>query len=515
MRYSVTQIYSFFFSIGLLLISYTAFSDNYTSVQTGNWTDPGTWLAPSWRPNTIPDNSQPVVISEGHIVTYNGNFSYGQNVTVRGTIIIHGDATFGNNLQVETTGELIIDGNLSTNGFSIDGKITVDGDYNASGGDGSIMDNGKLIIGGNVNHTSLVIAISGQMLVSGNYTQTGGRININGSGMLVVGKNFQNNWQQTYINNEGRFLVMGNLISNELHKSDDAQIAVLGDLIIGTWNGEILDCSTDCRPSLGCTDCQILDVIDPTHPDWILDEGITAFWWDDFNDNSINDTSEGSKWSTLGSGANVQYYNSPNKVLMFSHSGETGDITLWQTEEINIQCYKKVLVGGYTYNESGGNTSINNLYYRLKATAGGSWEAWIQLPRNSSGYNQIPDLSQDNEYYSIQVKWMVHTDARCWLDNVGIFGTAVCGGDPKVNPPTGQARQSFCSGATVVDLSATGTNVKWYTSVSGGSALPEAELLATGFYYASQAVDGTESSSRLAVEVTINPLPDTGEINPD
>ncbi|MFM8596865.1 MAG: DOMON domain-containing protein, partial [Flavobacteriales bacterium] len=38
--------------------------------------------------------------------------------------------------------------------------------------------------------------------------------------------------------------------------------------------------------------------------------------------------------------------------------------------------------------------------------------------------------------------------------------------------PTGSANQTFCSGATLAQLSATGTAVQWYATPTGGSALP-------------------------------------------
>lgn len=71
--------------------------------------------------------------------------------------------------------------------------------------------------------------------------------------------------------------------------------------------------------------------------------------------------------------------------------------------------------------------------------------------------------------------------------------------------PTGTASQSFCSGATVVNLLATGTDVKWYAASSGGTALASTTVLTNGtHYYASQTVSGCESSSRLDVTAIIN-----------
>lgn len=76
------------------------------------------------------------------------------------------------------------------------------------------------------------------------------------------------------------------------------------------------------------------------------------------------------------------------------------------------------------------------------------------------------------------------------------------------NPPTGNASQTFCQGATLANIQVTGATIKWYASASGGSVLPNTDLLENNFnYYASQTVSGIESTSRLLVTVTINPIP--------
>ncbi len=68
--------------------------------------------------------------------------------------------------------------------------------------------------------------------------------------------------------------------------------------------------------------------------------------------------------------------------------------------------------------------------------------------------------------------------------------------------PTANA-QSFCSGATVSDLVATGTALKWYTSATGGTVLSSNTVLTTRNYYVSQTVNSVEST-RTAVSVTVN-----------
>ena len=74
--------------------------------------------------------------------------------------------------------------------------------------------------------------------------------------------------------------------------------------------------------------------------------------------------------------------------------------------------------------------------------------------------------------------------------------------------PTGSANQSFCAGATLAQLSATGTAIQWYATPTGGTALPSTTVLVTGTsYYATQTVNGLESTNRLAVTVTLNTAP--------
>jgi hypothetical protein len=81
-----------------------------------------------------------------------------------------------------------------------------------------------------------------------------------------------------------------------------------------------------------------------------------------------------------------------------------------------------------------------------------------------------------------------------------------------VSVPEGNANQSFCLGATVASLSADGTSVQWFaTAVGNSSPLPSTLSLTNTDYYASQLVNGCESSSRLKVSVQIkNPPAPTG-----
>jgi hypothetical protein len=74
--------------------------------------------------------------------------------------------------------------------------------------------------------------------------------------------------------------------------------------------------------------------------------------------------------------------------------------------------------------------------------------------------------------------------------------------------PTGSANQTLCTGATIAQLTANGTAIQWYANPSGGSPLASTTALVNGgTYYATQTVNGLESTDRLAVSVTLNSVP--------
>ncbi|WP_298393232.1 GEVED domain-containing protein [Flavobacterium sp.] len=91
-------------------------------------------------------------------------------------------------------------------------------------------------------------------------------------------------------------------------------------------------------------------------------------------------------------------------------------------------------------------------------------------------------------------------------DAVGQFQVSAYDCPSTTPAPTGDAVQNFCGSATVGDLFADGTNIKWYATATGGTELLATENLLSGTYYASQTVN-CESFSRLAVSVTVSPFP--------
>lgn len=79
--------------------------------------------------------------------------------------------------------------------------------------------------------------------------------------------------------------------------------------------------------------------------------------------------------------------------------------------------------------------------------------------------------------------------------------------------PSATASQMFCSGATINDLSATGTSIQWYNASSGGSTYASSTALNSAHYYATQTVSGCESTNRTDVTSTVNALPSAPTAN--
>jgi len=71
--------------------------------------------------------------------------------------------------------------------------------------------------------------------------------------------------------------------------------------------------------------------------------------------------------------------------------------------------------------------------------------------------------------------------------------------------PEATEEQTFCSGATVADLTSEAEVMHWYYSAVGGSELADTTPLLDGTpYFVSQTIDGCESVARTMVMVTVN-----------
>ena len=151
-----------------------------------------------------------------------------------------------------------------------------------------------------------------------------------------------------------------------------------------------------------------------------------------------------------------------------------------------------------------------------------------------------PDPTADNQNYCISeaktvgdlvingtdVKWYVSATATTELDTTELLVSGTYYASQTLNGCESTTRtaievtiidtqaptandQEFCisEAKTVGDLLINGTDVKWYTSATATTELNATEILVSGTYYASQTINGCESTTRTAIEVTIIDTP--------
>jgi gliding motility-associated-like protein len=139
-------------------------------------------------------------------------------------------------------------------------------------------------------------------------------------------------------------------------------------------------------------------------------------------------------------------------------------------------------------------------------TATGTGIQWYSTATGGTPLPVTTALVNGNTYYASQIIGGCESTTR--------LAVIVTVSDPAA--PTGNATQAFCalSNPTVASLTATGTGIQWYPTATGGTSLPGTTALVNGnTYYASQTIGGCESTTRLAVTVTVSdPASPTGNV---
>lgn len=133
----------------------------------------------------------------------------------------------------------------------------------------------------------------------------------------------------------------------------------------------------------------------------------------------------------------------------------------------------------------------------LMATASGGTLSWFDVATGGSALGTgttfiTPSISETTTFY-------VESDnGGCISERIPVIAT--------VNitvAPTGEANQTFCEGETVGMIVTDGTSVSWYDSAVSGNVLSDDTPIVSGTtYFASQTLEGCESTERLAVTMT-------------
>jgi Ig-like domain CHU_C associated/Divergent InlB B-repeat domain len=125
----------------------------------------------------------------------------------------------------------------------------------------------------------------------------------------------------------------------------------------------------------------------------------------------------------------------------------------------------------------------------------GSNIIWYNEATAGKVINITTTIADGSHYYASQV--MNGCESRTRLDIKAVVNLT-----PPA--PTGNTSQKFGNTSTIAGIVAIGSNIKWYSAASGGSLLPAATPIVNGnHYYASQTVNGCESSSRLDVTAAV------------
>jgi gliding motility-associated-like protein len=127
--------------------------------------------------------------------------------------------------------------------------------------------------------------------------------------------------------------------------------------------------------------------------------------------------------------------------------------------------------------------------------ATGTTIKWYSTPTGGTSLSSTSQLVNGATYYATQTINSCESSER--------LPVTITINTPSA--PTGASIQTFCNSATIADLVATGSNIKWYANAAGGIILPLNTPIVDGVtYYASQTVNGCENPERLSVEVDIN-----------
>ncbi len=202
-------------------------------------------------------------------------------------------------------------------------------------------------------------------------------------------------------------------------------------------------------------------------------------------------------------GPTVQWYETLTGGTALSNSTVLATGTTYYASQTQSACASAtrlavlVTIGGTALPSGSLNQSFCSSGTISNLVVTGSSIQWFLASSAGTALSPSTALTNGTTYYASQ------TVSGCTSDRLAVNATIV-----NTAVPTGSANQLVCPSSNVANLVAVGTAIQWYTTASGGTALPTSTPLAAGTtYYAAQTVNGCVSSSRLAVTVTISSAP--------
>jgi hypothetical protein len=192
-----------------------------------------------------------------------------------------------------------------------------------------------------------------------------------------------------------------------------------------------------------------------------------------------------------GGNATTVYVKSSTGVPTTTYTASaTSSLGCVRTATIPVTIYQTLAPTGtqsYQFCSTSGAT-VNDMSALLVGT-GINWYS------SATGGTQLPSTTALTQGYY----WASQTANGC--ESQGRFPVFAISN--VISSPSSNPSQQFCNSATVANLTATGTALKWYNASTGGVALVTSSPLVSGTYYVSQTLGGCESP-RTAVAVNVN-----------
>lgn len=210
-------------------------------------------------------------------------------------------------------------------------------------------------------------------------------------------------------------------------------------------------------------------------------------------------------------GSNLLWYNSASggtgSAIAPTPSTLTAGVTnYWVSQTIN-GCEGPRAMITVTVNPTPFAPAVSNINYCRYETPGaltatGNNLLWYTVANGGTGSTTAPTPSTNSP--GIQTYYVTQTELGCESPRASIAVTV----KPLPLAPTVTSPVTYCQFTPSTALTATGSNLLWYTTASGGSSAATAPTPSTAtpgntFYYVSQTVNGCEGP-RAGITVTIN-----------
>jgi hypothetical protein len=339
------------------------------------------------------------------------------------------------------------------------GSVTVD--KNGPGEAVFVNAGSALTVNGNFTVIKGDIDVAGTVYINGNYLTTTGNVDVIGGGSMA---------------SSGTMITQG---AGTIFGSTE-------NCTTGPCSGTSLNCQGTISPA-----SQVICANSQSGTITFTRSGANVVKWQSTTD-FLNFTDISNTTTTLPAQTVTQ---TTRFRAVYTSSGCTGNINSpYATVTVN----PAPTTAAAGVDQSKCNTATFTLEGNNPTVGTGAWTLVIGTATITTPTSNTSGVTGVTAGTSATLRWTISNGSCTSTDDVVLTNNTV------PSAPTGSSSQSFCSGATVANLAATGTATKWYATASGGTALATTTALVNNtHYYASQTI-GCESTSRLDVTAIVN-----------